>query len=300
MSALSYTRFDALIRIQKYMKSKVWFVSGASKGLGAVLAQELLSRGYRVAATSRSRAELTRVLGEPSGSFLPLEVDLVDEASVRAAVGKTLEHFGSLDVVVNNAGYGQLGTVEETTDQEARRNFDVNVFGVLNVLRATIPALREQRSGHVFNIASIGGYTGAFSGWGIYCATKFALAGLTESLSEDLQAFGVKVTLVYPGYFRTNFLNKDALARPAHPIAAYEAARASERQHADTINGNQAGDPQKLAAALIATFSLQDPPLHLFLGSDAVSMAETKQAQVEQAIERHRALSVGTDYAKPV
>jgi len=277
-------------------KSKVWFVTGASKGLGLVLAQQLLARGYRVAATSRSLEALTKELGAASEKFLPLAVDLGSEADVTRAAGTALAHFGGLDVVVNNAGYGQLGTVEETTDAEARKNFDVNVFGVLNVLRATLPHLREQRAGHVFNISSIGGFVGGFSGFGVYCATKFAIAGLTEALQVDLAPFGVKTTLVYPGYFRTEFLSGGSLSLPSRPIAAYAAARASEAQHKDQINGNQPGDPVKAAAAMIATFEATTPPLHLFLGSDAVAMAEAKLAQVTAEVASQRALSVSTDF----
>lgn len=186
--------------------------------------------------------------------------------------------------------------MEETTDLEARRNFDVNVFGVLNVLRAVAPYLRAQRSGHVFNIASIGGFVGGFTGWGIYCATKFALAGLTESLAADLQAFGVHVTLVYPGYFRTNFLASDSMMRPAHPIAAYEAARLSEAQHTGAIHGNQPGDPAKFAVALMHAHALAKPPLHLFLGTDAAAWADAKLQAVEDALDTHRALSESTNH----
>jgi NAD(P)-dependent dehydrogenase (short-subunit alcohol dehydrogenase family) len=275
----------------------VWFVTGASKGLGLCLVQKLLEANYRVAATSRSLAELQRVLGAKSDRFLPLEVDLRDPAAVASAVNAAKERFGALDVVVNNAGYGQLGTIEEATDEEARRCFDVNVFGTLNVLRATVGHLREQRAGHVFNISSIGGFFGGFSGWGIYCSTKFAVAGLTESLHEDLAPFGVHVTLVYPGYFRTSFLGKESLVLPAHPLPAYEGARASEARHVEVIAGQQAGDPDKLADVLIQTYRLESPPLHLFVGRDAVAMAEAKQEQVHSAIDRHRALSVSTDYA---
>jgi NAD(P)-dependent dehydrogenase (short-subunit alcohol dehydrogenase family) len=274
----------------------VWFVTGASKGLGLVLGQKLLAAGYRVAATSRSLPELTAALGAKTERFLPLELDLGDPVAVAGAVRSTRETFAALDVVVNNAGYGQLGTIEETTDEEARRNFDVNVFGTLNVLRAALGHLREQRSGHVFNIASIAGFVGAFSGWGIYCASKFAVAGLTESLHEDLAPFGVKVTLVYPGYFRTRFLDQRSLVLPAHPLPAYTAARASERQHVELIAGRQPGDPERLAEALMQAYWLEAPPLHLFLGSDAVGMAEAKQAQLQRAIAENRALSVSTDY----
>lgn len=275
---------------------KVWLVTGASKGLGLSLVRALLARGYRVAATSRSLPDLTRELGEASESFLPIAMDPTDEAAAERGIKAAIDRFGALDALVNNAGYGQLGTVEETTDAEARRNFDVNVFGMLNVLRAALPRMREQRSGHVFNISSIGGHVGAFSGWGVYCATKFAVSGLTESLHADLLPLGVKVTLVYPGYFRTSFLRQDSMARPSRPIADYAAARASETQHAESINGHQPGDPEKAASALIQVFEAKDAPLHLFLGSDAVRMAEAKQAEVQRAIEDGRALSLSTDY----
>jgi NAD(P)-dependent dehydrogenase (short-subunit alcohol dehydrogenase family) len=227
------------------MQNNVWFVTGASKGLGLHLIQTLLARGYRVAATSRTAGELVRAVGAESERFLPLEMDIVNEASVARAIARTLGHFGALDVVVNNAGYGQFGTVEEVTDAEARRNYDVNVFGTLNVLRAALPTLRERRTGHVFNIASIGGLVGAFSGWGVYCSTKFAVAGLTEALHADLAPFGVKVTLVYPGYFRTDFLKAGSLVRPTWPIAAYTAARASESRHTDQISGAQPAIPRR-------------------------------------------------------
>jgi NAD(P)-dependent dehydrogenase (short-subunit alcohol dehydrogenase family) len=276
--------------------SKIWLVTGGSKGLGLALVRALLAGGYRVAATSRSLADVTTAVAAPSERFLPLAMDPVDEGSVQRALGAVQQHFGSVDVVVNNAGYGQLGAVEEVTDVEARRNFDVNVFGTLNVLRATLPTLRKRGSGHVFNVASIGGYVGGFSGFGVYCATKFAVAGLTESLHQDLLPLGVKVTLVYPGYFRTSFLKQGSRALPAQAISAYAAARASEIQHTQQIDGNQPGDPEKAALALIATYEAENPPLHLFLGSDAVALAQAKLAQVERAIEEQRSLSVSTDY----
>jgi NAD(P)-dependent dehydrogenase (short-subunit alcohol dehydrogenase family) len=276
--------------------SPVWFVTGASQGLGLALARELLAAGHRVAATSRSLVDLTRELGVATDRLLPLQVDLVNEASVTAAAQAALRQFGDLHVVVNNAGYGQFGTAEEVTDAEARRNFDVNVFGALNVLRATLPHLRDRRAGHVFNISSVGGYVGGFSGWGVYCSTKFALAGLTESLHADLAPFGVRTTLVYPGYFRTAFLSQGSMGQPSRPIAAYAAARASHAQHTDQIAGHQPGDPVKAARALIAVHGQPSPPLHLFLGSDAVAMAERKLAEVQADLAAARALSVGTDY----
>jgi NAD(P)-dependent dehydrogenase (short-subunit alcohol dehydrogenase family) len=200
---------------------KIWLVTGASKGLGLSLVQKLLSEGYKVAATSRN---LTDLNGE-STDFLPLQVDILNEQSVVDAVASTITKFGKIDVLVNNAGYGQIGTLEELSDDEARKNFDVNVFGSLNTIRAVMPHLRSQRSGAIFNISSVGGFTGNFPGWGIYCATKFAMAGFTESLSAEVKEFNISATVVYPGYFRTNFLKEGSLTLAKNPIAEYTGAR---------------------------------------------------------------------------
>ncbi|PSK89125.1 SDR family oxidoreductase [Taibaiella chishuiensis] len=263
-------------------REKVWLVTGASKGLGLVLVQQLLAGGYKVAATSRTTPALTAAVGGEYGDrFLPLEVSLTSEQSVQDAVNKTIAAFGAIDVVVNNAGYGQIGTLEELSDAEARSNFDINVFGLLNVIRHTMPHLRAQQSGHIFNIASVGGYTGNFPGWGIYCATKFAVAGLTESLAAEVKPFGVHATVVYPGYFRTDFLSKDSIAVAAQPIAAYEAARESQRMHEEDINGRQQGDPLKAAAVMIRVAASAQPPVHLFLGQDAYDMAELKNGLIQ-------------------
>lgn len=247
--------------------TKVWFVTGASKGLGLALIKKLLEQNYRVAATTRNVQTLIDEIGNVSETFLPLEVSLTDDENVKSAIEKTVEHFGQLDVVVNNAGYGQLGTLEELSDKEARANFDVNVFGTLNVIRNAMPHLRNQGSGHIFNISSIGGYSGNFPGWGIYCSTKFAVAGLTEALAEEIKDFGVKATVVYPGYFRTDFLSKESVRTPENSIPEYEAARNSEQAHLDEINGNQPNDPDKGAEAIIAISEVENPPVHFLLGS---------------------------------
>ena len=275
---------------------KTWFVTGASKGLGLTLVKRLLKEGYKVAATSRSRQSLEKEAGKASAKFLPLEVDLLNEQSVRNALADTVKQFGKIDVVVNNAGYGQIGALEELSDAESRKNFDVNVFGLLNVIRNVMPHLRSNHSGHIFNISSIGGYTAGFSGWGIYCATKFAVAALTESLASEAKSFGIHATLVYPGYFRTNFLSKDSVMEPAHAIADYAEVRQSQAFHVNEMDGNQQGDPEKLAEALITATQQEQPPLHLFLGSDAVSIAEGKIASVQGEIEKWRSLSVSTDF----
>ncbi|PIF45055.1 NADP-dependent 3-hydroxy acid dehydrogenase YdfG [Chryseobacterium sp. 52] len=273
---------------------KVWFVTGASKGLGLALVKKLLEKNYRVAAATRNAQSLISEIGEKSEAFLPLELHLTDNEEVQSAISKTIDHFGQLDVVVNNAGYGQIGTLEELTDQEARANFDVNVFGTLNVIRNAIPYLRAQKSGHIFNISSVGGYSGNFPGWGIYCSTKFAVAGLTEALAEEIKEFGVHATVVYPGYFRTDFLSKDSVKTPANPLQVYEAARSSEQAHLNEMNGNQPNDPEKGAAALIALSEEQNPPVHFLLGSGTAEFLDNKIKNITGDAKQWETLTVST------
>ncbi|HZG26583.1 MAG TPA: SDR family oxidoreductase [Chitinophagaceae bacterium] len=275
---------------------KVWFVTGASKGLGLTLVKKLLAEGYKVAATSRSLKALASEVGEHSENFLPMKADLVNEQSVAKAVAQTVQTFGAINVVVNNAGYGQFGTLEELSDTEVRQNFDVNVFGSLNVIRSVMPHLREQRSGVIFNISSIGGFSGNFPGWGIYCATKFAVAGFTESLAAEVKEFGITATVVYPGYFRTGFLSKESLGQPQNPIDAYSNARASQAMHENDINGNQMGDPEKAASVLIEIAGSSHVPLHLFLGQDAYNGAKAKMEVVQKEMNTLEKLATSTAF----
>ncbi|MFD1145141.1 oxidoreductase [Larkinella insperata] len=273
----------------------VWFVTGASKGLGLSLVKQLLTGGQRVAATSRSLDDLVRAVGTHD-HFLPLAVDLKTESSVAQAIAQTITAFGRIDVVVNNAGFGLVGSLEELSDAESRENFEVNVFGSLNVIRNVMPHLRAQQSGHIFNISSIGGFTGAFPGFGIYCATKFAVVGFSESLAEEVKSFGVHVTVVEPGYFRTDFLTSGSLNVPGNQIEAYQAVRDSQQTHQSQINGNQPGDPEKAVAALIRIASESNPPLHLFLGQDAYDMAHEKIKAVQRDLETWKAVTVSTGF----
>jgi len=275
---------------------KVWFVSGASKGLGLTLIKKLLLNDYLVVATSRSIEGLIQEIGDANDQFLPLAVDLVNDNDVKNAFEKCIAYFGRIDVIVNNAGYGQTGTLEELTDTESRKNFDVNVFGTLNVVRNAMPYLRGQRSGHIFNVSSVGGLFAGFPGWGVYCATKFAVAGFTEALAEEVKAFNIHVTVVYPGYFRTGFLTKGSVMTPNSPIAVYEAARESEKSHLDDISGNQPNDPEKAAEVLIAISKVENPPVHLLLGADAYGILNNKIETITKDAEKWKSYTLSTAY----
>lgn len=272
-----------------------WFVTGASRGLGAELVRQLLGRGDNVAATTRSAERLSAALaGVDTGRLLPLVVDLTDAAAVDGAVAAALDRFGRLDVVVNNAGYGFLGAVEETTDAEIRQMLDVQVSGVWNVLRSAVPHLRAARSGHIINVSSILGLT-AVPGWGLYCAGKFALNGMSEALAAELAGFGIRVTIVEPGYFRTDFLTTESLALPTAAGDAYPAIREMTEQHLQ-LQGSQLGDPVKGAAAVIDIAVTGGGPLHQLLGSDAVSYAEAKIDALVADVKAGRDLALTTDH----
>uniref|UniRef100_E1TCQ8 Short-chain dehydrogenase/reductase SDR n=1 Tax=Burkholderia sp. (strain CCGE1003) TaxID=640512 RepID=E1TCQ8_BURSG len=275
---------------------KTWFVTGASKGIGQRLVRQLLARGDRVAATSRTVASLTEALGPACAQFLPLQVDLGDEQSIGDAIAQTIEKFGKVDVVVNNAGYAQQGTVEALCDDELRRNFDVNLFAPLAVLRHVLPHLRAQRSGHVISLSSIVGFQGGYAGWGSYVASKFALAGLTESLAAEVAEFGIKATIVYPGPVRTEFLSSGALAVARRQIDAYTEAKASLDLHLDTLHGHQAGDPDKVALLIMQAADVAQPPLHMFAGKIANELAAQKIALVQRDLDAWKGSSEATDF----
>jgi NAD(P)-dependent dehydrogenase (short-subunit alcohol dehydrogenase family) len=272
--------------------AQTWFVTGASQGLGAVLVEHLLTAGHQVVATTRSIAALD---GLASDRLLPLRMDIADEADVRRAVAAAIDRFGRIDVLVNNAGYGLLGGVEEIGDAEARRIFDVNVFGLLNVTRVVLPFMREAGGGHVLNLSSVFGLV-AGAGWGLYCSTKFAVEGLSEALAQEVEPFGVKVTLIEPGYFRTNFLTGGSLVSAGAPVAAYDQIRRVHEAH-ERIDGTQIGDPVQAARAMIAVVDQVDPPLRLLLGSDALTYARAKLGALAADFDRNEPLTRSTDYA---
>jgi NAD(P)-dependent dehydrogenase (short-subunit alcohol dehydrogenase family) len=271
-----------------------WFVTGASRGLGLELVKQLLDRGDNVAATTRSTERLATALdGTDTSRLLGLTVDLADRAQVTQGVARTKERFGALDVVVNNAGYGYLAAIEEVSDADARAMFDVQVFGVWNVLRAVLPGFRENHSGHVINVSSIVGLV-PFPGWGLYAAGKFALEALSESLAAEVAEHGITVNTVEPGYMRTDFLRPVSLGLPTSTNDAYPAIREMVEQHLD-MPGTQLGDPAKAATAIIGVATTGDAPLHQLLGSDSVSLAAGRLQALSDDFEAARALAVTTD-----
>ncbi len=274
--------------------NKVWFITGASRGFGALIAQAALARGDAVAATARNPADLIKTLGQhPALLALPLDVN--DERAAIAAANRAAEHFGRIDVLVNNAGYGLLGAVEEASASEVSNVFGTNVFGLLHVTRAVLPHMRARRSGRVINMSSVGGYA-AYPGWGVYGATKFAVEGLTEALAAELAPVGIHVTVVEPGFFRTDFLDAKSLVTSTSTIADYADTVGQMRQFAAAANHQQPGDPAKLAQAVLALADAPQPPVRLPLGSDTVARIIAKNDSVQSELLKWMSLATSTDF----
>lgn len=276
------------------INKKTWFVTGASKGLGLSLVKRLLSTGNQVVATTRNTTALLDALTEePTDNLLALSVDLTNDQSVNEAIGQAIDRFGRLDVVVNNAGYSLVGSMEEMTDQEFRQTVDVNLFGPVNVIRAAMPYLRSQGSGHVINISSNAGYVG-FANAASYNAAKFALIGISEALAEEVKPFGIKVTVVAPGQFRTNFMDQGSMVFAKNKIDVYGLNKAEAMWR--SYSGRQAGDPEKLVSVLMAITDSPAPPLHLLLGSDTYQLIMEKRQQEKQEIEDWKSVTLSTDF----
>lgn len=275
--------------------SKVWFITGASRGFGALIAKDALQRGDKVVATARDPKVVQAALGNHP-NLLAIKLNVTDEQAAIAAAEEAIQHFSRIDVLVNNAGYGLLGAVEESGDQEVKDLFNTNVFGLLNVIRAVVPYMRKQASGHIINISSIGGYA-SYPGWGAYCATKFAVEALTESLAYELKPLGVMATTVEPGFFRTDFLDSTSLVSTKNSFAEYAETVGAMRDFAASANHAQPGDPAKLSQALLTLVDSENPPLRLPLGSDTVSKIMEKNQFVEKELNAWKQLAVSTDFA---
>ena len=274
--------------------SKTWFITGASRGLGAAIARAALDAGDRVVVTARRRESVGETFGADSDTVLSLPLDVTDPAQITAAVEAAVGRFGRIDVLVNNAGYGHLGLFEETRPEDARVQFDTNVFGLFDMTRAVLPVMRRQRSGQVFNISSIGGLVGGESG-SIYCASKFAVEGFTESVAAEVQPFGIRMTIVEPGFFRTDFLDASSVRHADNPIADYAEASAAIRAFYDARSHNQAGDPVKLGQALVTLANADNPPVRWSAGTDAIAVVEGKTAGLKAELDAWRDLSASTD-----
>lgn len=245
---------------------KVWLVTGCSKGLGKALVQELLAQGYPVAGTSRSKESLEKAFGAESDTFLPLAMNVKDEADVKQAVDSVIKKFGKVDVVVNNAGFTHLATIEEMSDADVREEFDINVFGTLNVIRSVLPTMRAQKSGHIFNVSSLGAYNVAPLS-GIYCATKHVVKAISETLAQEVREFGIHVTDVKPGFMRTEFFGS-SYKTTAPEGSPYKHLYDENMAFYMGQNGNQAGDPQKAAKLYIEVAEMENPYESLPMGTD--------------------------------
>ena len=274
---------------------RTWLITGASRGFGTLIAEQALRAGDAVIATARNPQDITDRLGDHP-NLLAVRLDVTREEEAHQAVAEGIKRFGRIDVLINNAGFGVLGAVEETSASETERLFATNVFGVLNVTRAVLPHMRRQRSGYVINISSLGGYQ-AYMGWGVYGSTKFAVEGISEAMHQELAPLGIKVTVVEPGFFRTDFLDDQSLVKTALELPDYAATVGVMRHHAEAANHAQPGNPAKLAEALLALVNAANPPLRLALGSDAVARIEAKNSAVEQELAQWRDLSLSTDFA---
>ncbi|MGE8183066.1 oxidoreductase [Pseudomonas mandelii] len=273
---------------------RVWLITGASRGIGAKIAAAALANGDAVVATARDANSVTQRFGTQP-ALLAVSLDVTNEAQGIAVAKAAIEHFGRIDVLVNNAGFGLLGAVEEASADEVRRVYETNVFGLLNITRAVLPYMRAARSGHVINLSSVGGYASG-PGFGVYCSTKFAVEGLSEALHAELAPVGVKVTVVEPGYFRTEFLEGNSLVESPSTIADYDSTAGEVRKIAKAVTLNQPGDPDKLAQAMIILVEAKKAPLRLPMGSDCVAAIEAKNAFVADELQTWREMSVSTDY----
>lgn len=275
---------------------KVWIITGCSTGFGRELAKQVLAAGHRVGVAARNTADVADIVAGYSNTALPVQLDVTKSNEITSAVKQVVERFGRVDVLVNNAGIGYFGAIEESEEAEVRRMFDINFFGLANMTNEVLPIMRSQRSGHVVNIASIGGLVG-FPGVGFYNATKFAVDGYSESLSKETAPLGIKVTIVAPSGFRTDWAGRSA-KDSARVIEDYAQTAGANKDTIRGYSGNQPGDPVKAAAAIIKAVEATDPPLRLLLGAGALKGARAKIKLLEKDFEAWEDTTLGADAPK--
>ncbi|MEX6689884.1 SDR family NAD(P)-dependent oxidoreductase [Danxiaibacter flavus] len=277
-------------------QQKTWFITGASKGFGYEITKAALEAGDKVVATVRNNTSALHSDLKNQSNLLIVNMDVTREPEVKDAVEKAIAHFGKLDIVVNNAGYGIVGAIEEVSDAEARKQYDTNVFGVLNVLRATLPYLRKQRSGHIINVSSLFAFD-PLIGWALYGSTKNAVEGISQGLAKELEPFGIAVTVIEPGLFRTGFTGKDSFAIAQNTISDYENTRVGQmRKSTGAFHGTQPGDPSKLATLVVKLAHAENPPLHLPIGTDSVNNYNTFKERLANDVNTWMTDSLSTDY----
>jgi NAD(P)-dependent dehydrogenase (short-subunit alcohol dehydrogenase family) len=277
---------------------RTWLITGASRGFGALIAERALAAGDSVVATARDPQSVPATVRDHPRA-LAVALDVTNEAQAHEAVAAALRRFGRIDVLVNNAGFGLIGAIEESSSAEVQRLFATNVFGLLHVTRAVLPAMRRQRSGRVLNFSSIGGYAAA-AGFGIYCATKFAVEGISEAMSAELAPLGIRTTVVEPGYFRTGFLSEKSIVSTAARIEDYAHHVGAVRDFARGADGQQPGDPARLAQAILALVDAEEPPQRLPLGADTVDRIALKHREVDAEVDRWRDLAMSTGFVPPI
>ena len=275
-------------------KPRVWFITGSSTGFGRLLAEEVLKIGDAVVATARKVEQISDLEAQYPERAVALAVDVTNQEQVDAAFHKTLQRFGHVDVLVNNAGYGVAGALEEVSDAELRPMYEANVFGLLRVTRAFLPQLRQQRSGHILNLSSIGGLT-AGPGWGLYQSTKFAVEGLSEALAQEVAPLGIRVTIIEPGPFRTDFLGRSS-QEAAHQIEDYRSTADKARLYRSEQDGKQPGDPVKAVRAMIEVVNSSNPPLRLLLGASALKRVQQKIETWQKEIAAWEPVTIGADF----
>lgn len=275
--------------------SKTFLITGVSSGLGKAFAEGALSAGHRVIGTVRRDSDADAFAASAPGRAHPLVLDVTDFAAIPAAVAAAERRVGAIDVLVNNAGYGHEGVLEESSMDDLQRQFAANVFGPVAMMKAVLPGMRERRTGHIVNVTSMGGFI-TMPGISFYCGSKFALEGISEAIGTEVASFGIRVTALAPGQFRTDWAGR-SMDRTPRSIADYDAVMNPLRVARQAKSGNQPGDPAKAAQALLALIEAEHPPVRLFLGDDALGLVDRKLNAMKAEIDTWTALSRSTSFA---
>ena len=273
---------------------KVWFITGCSSGFGSALAKELLENGYQVAVTARNIDQVKTLTDAYPETAFPISLDVTNPLQITSALESAIARFGRIDVLVNNAGIGYFGAIEESEEDEVRKMFEINVFGLAKMTQAVLPYMRKQRSGHILNIASIGGLR-SFPGIGFYNATKYAVDGLSESLSKEVAPLGIKVTIIAPSGFRTDWAGRSA-KNTSISIEDYATTAGKNMGDIRGYSGNQPGDPVRAAKAMILVTETENPPLRLLLGAAALKGGRIKLDELKHDFDTWAAVSEGADF----